>query len=76
MTFDYSKLSGRIREKFKTQEDFAAAVKLSAHSISKKLTGKSKWKQIEIFQACLVLEIPMEKIHEYFFKEKVQYIEH
>ena len=38
--FDYSKLIGRIIEKFKTQKAFAKAMKLSANTWSNKVSGK------------------------------------
>ncbi|MFR5210627.1 MAG: DUF739 family protein, partial [Clostridia bacterium] len=34
MSFKYAKLSGRIKEKFKTQERFAEAMNMSPRSIS------------------------------------------
>jgi hypothetical protein len=37
--FDYSKLRGRIREKFKTESAFGKAMNLSHNTISKKLNG-------------------------------------
>lgn len=40
MSFDYSKLRGRIVEKFGTQVNFAKAIKLSERTLSLKLNGK------------------------------------
>ena len=40
MSFKYAKLSGRIKEKFKTQERFAEAMNMSPRSISLKLNNK------------------------------------
>ena len=58
MSFKYAKLSGRIKEKFKTQERFAEAMNMSPRSISLKLNNKREWKQNEIDKACELLEIP------------------
>ena len=40
MSYDYSRLLGRITEKFGSQRAFAKAVGMSENSISRKLTGK------------------------------------
>lgn len=71
MSFDYSKLNGRIIEKFGTQYNFAAAMTLSERSISLKLNGKVRWKDEEIYKASELLEINPKDISEYFFKTKV-----
>jgi hypothetical protein len=71
-TFDYSKLRGRIREKFKTESAFGTAIGLSHNSLSKKLNGKIMFVQNEIDKAIVLLEIPDAEISTYFFTEKVQ----
>lgn len=53
---------------------FAIAMKLSERSLSLKLNGKVGWKDSEIWKAIQLLDIPVEKIHLYFFKEKVHVI--
>lgn len=72
MSFKYAKLSGRIKEKFKTQERFAEAMNMSPRSISLKLNNKREWKQNEIDKACELLEIPTSEIGEFFFTNIVQ----
>ena len=62
MSFKYAKLSGRIKEKFKTQERFAEAMNMSPRSISLKLNNKREWKQNEIDKAhqaiyCLIIHL-------------------
>ncbi|HDG6063125.1 TPA: DUF739 family protein [Staphylococcus aureus] len=74
MCYDYSRLSGKIVEKYGTQYNFAIAMKLSERSLSLKLNGKVAWKDSEIWKAIQLLDIPVEKIHLYFFKEKVHVI--
>lgn len=75
MLFDYSKLRGRIREVFSTQEAFSDAMEMSTTSISAKLNNKVEWSQKEIDKASEVLHIPKEEIPQYFFTAKVQHIE-
>ena len=70
--FDYSKLRGRIREKFKTESAFGKAMGLSHNSISKKLNGRIMFVQDEIDRAIVLLEIPDDEISTYFFTPKVQ----
>ncbi len=74
MCYDYSRLSGKIVEKYGTQYNFAIAMKLSERSLSLKLNGKVGWKDSEIWKAIQLLDIPVEKIHLYFFKEKVHFM--
>lgn len=70
MCYDYSRLSGKIVEKYGTQYNFAIAMKLSERSLSLKLNGKVGWKDSEIWKAIQLLDIPVEKIHLYFLKKK------
>lgn len=71
MVFDYSKLSGRIVEKFGTQYNFAIAMGLSERSLSLKLNNRVDWRSKEITKACHELDIDADELGEYFFKEKV-----
>lgn len=72
MLYDYSKLEGKIKEKFGTNERFAKAVNLSVRSISLKLNAEREWKQSQIERACDVLSIEKTDIPMYFFTLKVQ----
>lgn len=67
MPYNYSKLLGRITEKFGTQGSFAEAISLSERTVSLKLNGKVGWKQSEIAKACELLNIKAKDIHDYFF---------
>ena len=69
-TFDYSKLRGRIREKFKTESAFGEAMGLSHNSLSKKLNGYVQFTQNEIDKVIMLLEIPDDEISTYFFTPK------
>ena len=63
----YSKLRGKIREVFGTQEAFSSAMKMNMATVSGKLNGKSDWTRTEMELACSLLKIPMLEMHEYFF---------
>ena len=74
MAFDYSKLRGKIVEKFGTQTEFSKAMNLSERTMSLKLNGVRAWKQDEICRAVGLLELSNEDIQDYFFTLKVQNI--
>ena len=65
----YPKLRGAIREKFGTQGAFAKALGVNQSTLVKKLAGKVEWKVAEVQAACELLEIPADRIGEYFFKD-------
>lgn len=67
MSYNYSKLRGRVVEKFGTQRAFAKQLDLSERSISRKLSGKVTWKQSEIVKACELLSINADEISAYSF---------
>lgn len=72
MSFEYSKLAGRIKEMFGSQLNFSKAMGLSEHSLSLKINNKLGWKQSEMLNACRLLKIDAKEIHIYFFTENVQ----
>lgn len=72
MVFNYSKLNGRIVERFGSQAKFAEAMGISEHSISQKVNNKTTWKNTEIHKACGLLEISNADVWEYFFNRQVQ----
>ena len=63
----YSKLRGAIREKFGTQEAFAAAMKMHPATLSSRLQNKSDWSKLEMQTAAQLLDISIERVPEYFF---------
>lgn len=75
MAFDYSKLRGRIVEKYGTLDSFAKAIGMSSHSLSNKMNNRKYWKQTEIAKAMKLLSIPEVKMNDYFFAEKIQNFE-
>lgn len=76
MTFDYSKLRGRIVEKYGTQQAFAKGMAWSERTLSLKMSGQRMWKQNDICKAITLLHIDESEIPVYFFTAKVQTIEH
>lgn len=72
MSFDYSKLRGRIKELYKTQDSFAEALGIGRVSLSQRLNNSIDFKNKEISKACLLLEIPIDLIPAYFFTPEVQ----
>lgn len=73
MSFDYSKLRGRIIEKFGSIKAFAEAYGLSYVTMSKKLNGKVAFSPADIVKmsAPEFLDIPPNQYHLYFFTKKV-----
>lgn len=72
MSYDYSKLNGRIVEICGTQAVFAEQMGVSERTISLKLNNKIAWKQPEMQKAAKVLKFSENEIQSYFFKMKVQ----
>ena len=72
MSFEYNKLRGRIREKFTTQEEFAAALGMSTVTLSSKLNGHTFFTQPQIKRACELLQINPNEVSDYFFVKLVQ----
>ena len=64
---NYSKLKGRIREKYQTQAAFAKAMGMSHSTLSKKLNNQSQWACSEIMKACELLGISLAEAYLYFF---------
>lgn len=63
----FRKLRGRIREVFGTQAAFAAAMKMSEATLSKKLQGITEWNRAEIEKTCQLLDVPLADAPDYFF---------
>ena len=72
MVFDYSKLRGKIREVFNTQEEFAKALGLSETSITNKLNNNRNFTQSEMKKIIELLSIQPDEINNYFFTERVE----
>lgn len=70
--FDYSKLAGRIREKYGTQKAFARKLGISEGSLSLKMTGYHYFSQAEIGKAVKLLDLEPGSVTDYFFTVKVK----
>ena len=71
MKWNYSKLRGKIKEIFGTQDAFAEAIGIGRVSLSQRLNDMLEFTQEEMFRACDLLGIPMRDIQEYFFTPQV-----
>ena len=69
MTFNYSKLIGRMAEKGETRESISNKLGISSLALRNKLSGKSQFKQDEMAKLIEVLDIDPERIAFYFFAE-------
>lgn len=72
MTKDFSRLSGKIVEKYGTQYNFAIAIGLSERSLSQKLNNRVGWRDEEIERAVQLLGLDINDIPAYFFTKVVQ----
>ena len=63
----YGRLREEIKKKFKTIAQFSIAMGMDVSTLSGKLNGKTGWKQEEIERSCMLLDIPIDKVAEYFF---------
>ena len=72
---DYSELLGRMRSRGFTQARLAKSIGISETSMNLALNNKREFKQSEIQQICLALEIPFEEIAKYFSAKKLLKLE-
>lgn len=71
LNFDYSKLSGRIREKYGSQRAFAEALGITEATFSNKITGLYYFTQPEIKKSVKLLDLEPGSVTDYFFTLKV-----
>lgn len=71
MSFDYSKLRGRMVEKYGSQTAFVKAFGVSENVFSQKMNHKVRFTSDDIVKIVDMLEIPSEEIGIYFFNLKV-----
>lgn len=67
VSFDNSRLLGKIKEKGMTQADAAKAAGMSLSALSFKLNGKRYFTQPEIIRIAALLDVPDDQIVAYFF---------
>ena len=63
----YGRLREKIKQRYGTIGDFAAAIRKDRSTISKKLNGIVPWDQDEIESCCALLDIPINQVSDYFF---------
>lgn len=68
--WNYSRLRGRIREKYNTQIAFSEAMGMNPATLSGKLNNKAMFTQDEIQKASNLLEIETTQIADYFFSKE------
>ena len=73
--FNYSKLRGRIREKYGTEANFADALGIGRVSLSKRLNNLLDFSRIEMLRSCELLDVSSQELPEYFFTKEVQITE-
>lgn len=71
MSFNHSKLKGKIVEKYGNQTAFAKAFGISENSFSRKMNNKTRFTSDDISKIVEMLDIPIEEIGLYFFTQKV-----
>lgn len=69
--FDYSKLRGRIVEKFGTITNFAERLSISRVSVDYKLNNKVQISRSDIIEWSKLLDISPEEYGIYFFTQKL-----
>lgn len=69
--FDYSKLRGRIVEKFGSIEAFANNTTRSFTTISKKLNNKVPISRDDMIEWSSLLDIPLEEYGAFYFVKKL-----
>lgn len=67
MDFKYSKLRGRIIEKYGTMDAFAKEIDISKTQMSKKMNGKSGFSQADIIRWSRLLDIDLTDVGSFFY---------
>lgn len=70
--YDYSKLRGRIVEKYGSQRAYAAAKGITATKLNRKLQNVIRFMPKDIEELRVDLDIDVDEIGAYFFTRKVQ----
>lgn len=70
--FDYSKLNGKITEKFKRQTLFIEKISMSAPTFIRKINNGGYFTQEEMEEILTILDVELSEIYDYFFVVKVR----
>lgn len=71
MKVDYSKLRGRIIEKYGTITNFAKLLGVSQSTLNTKLVKGTSFSPSQLRKTCSLLGISLEEIGSYFFAEEI-----
>lgn len=71
VSFNFSKLRGRIVEKYGTQTAFVKAFGVSENVFSRKMNNKVRFNSDDIVKIVKMLDIPENEINQYFFTQEV-----
>ena len=71
LTYDYSRLLGKMREQGYTQKELAKELGISECSVNFSLNNKRNFRQDEILKIVEVLGIPGGQLEDYFFAHKL-----
>lgn len=69
MSFNHSKLLGKMRECGYTQEKLAEAIKMNKATLNQKLKNKSHFTAVEMNNISKLLDIAPDEIGIYFFTQ-------
>lgn len=67
MPFNYSKLKGRIIEKYGSMTNFSEELGISKQALSRKMNGNIRVSRDDVLKWCELLEIDQAEIGIYFF---------
>lgn len=68
--YNYSKLIGRIIEKYGSRKEFAKALGIKNTELSLKLNNKRMIKKEQMLKMIELLDIPKKEVYDYFFIEE------
>jgi hypothetical protein len=71
--YDYSRLLGRVIEKYGSRADFAVALGVTPQTVCNKFTGRTPFTQFDITRWADTLGIQPNEYYDYFFKPTVQH---
>lgn len=69
--YDYSRLRGRIVEKYGSMSHFADSVGMTRVSVSNRITGKIMFTVEDVDKWATLLDIDVTDLHRYFFAKNV-----
>ncbi|SFS08962.1 DUF739 family protein [Anaeromicropila populeti] len=78
ITYNFNLLRMEIKNQYKTQNQFADALRIGRASLTQKLNNHVKFNADEIYRSCMLLHIDLNHVALYFFQiayeEKPEYI--